>query len=296
MHGESHTGWRAELRLSFVRDAARTALFERSHHGPLRVQRPFYPEGPGVCHLYVLHPPGGLVAGDQLQLRASVQPEAHALITTPAAAKLYRTHHQDRLAQQDNVLDVARGASLEWLPQETIAFSGARAALSTRVTLAADARFVGWEILCLGRPVAGERFVAGEVRPSFELSRAGVCTYVERGRYTAGTPLMDAPWGLAGQPVVGTMVCAVPGAAQHVEAARALLAGELGHTGELASAEESPVGWPPAAAVSGWDDLLIARYLGPSGEQARTLFATLWAALRPALLGRPACPPRIWHT
>jgi urease accessory protein len=274
------SGWEATLALSFVRDAARTALHERRHSGPLRVQRPFYPEGGEVCHVYVLHPPGGLVGGDRLRIEVRVERGAHALLTTPAAGKLYRS--QGERASQQQILRVAQGARLEWLPQETIAFEGARAELSTRVELSADAAFLGWEIVCLGRPAAGERFERGELGQSIEILRDERLVYIERGAYRAGDALLSAPWGLAGQPVVGTLVCAVPGASACVEAAR-----------ELAAQAQ----WGPGlAAVSGWDDVLVARYLGPSAEQARELFTALWRQLRPVLLAREASLPRIWRT
>jgi urease accessory protein UreH len=303
--------------------------------------------------VYVLHPPGGVVSGDQLRIRGSVEAGAHALITTPAANKLYRAR-DDRRASVHSTLQVGRGAVLEWLPQETIAFSGARAELSLRVDLEPEARFLGWEIVCLGRPAAGERFTSGALALTLELSRAGKPEYLERGSYEAGAPLLQAPWGLAGQPVVGTMLCATPGASAHVALAREALqdhgstyeaaaengpiaagsasisaqgspistravvapetaaeGGERGagsiesesvlHRGEWAAPGHAWVAqpasaWPVPVAVSGWDDYLVARYLGPSAEQARKLFAALWAALRPAAIGCSACPPRIWHT
>ena len=77
-------GWRAELSLGFTaepvvdgpRDGAPAApltrLTTRAHRGPLVVQRPFYPEGPGVPHVYLLHPPGGIVGGDSLRVEVSV--------------------------------------------------------------------------------------------------------------------------------------------------------------------------------------------------------------------------------
>lgn len=276
-------GWAAELDLSFVRSGARTALRGRSHVGPLRVQRPFYPEGDAVCHVYVLHPPGGLVAGDRLQIRVQIARGAHALLTTPAAGKLYRSANGERRAGQQQSLRVAAGGVLEWLPQETIAFDGARSELRTRVELEGDARFVGWEVLCLGRPAAGERFTHGEVRPSLELVRDGRVVYLERGAYRAGSAVMDAAWGLAGQPVVGTLLWAAAGAGAQVEGAREVIA-------QYALEPEA------RAAVSGWGDVLIARYLGPRAESARELFASIWSALRPALLGRAPNAPRIWRT
>src|SRR5580765_6083218 len=80
-------GWQAELALRFAHRGARTVLASRHQRGPLMVQRPFYPEADGVCHTYVLHPPAGIVGGDQLNLSVTLEAGAHALITTPAATR-----------------------------------------------------------------------------------------------------------------------------------------------------------------------------------------------------------------
>jgi urease accessory protein len=271
------TGWEAQLKLSFVRDGARSVLHERVHTGPLRVQRPFYPEGDGVCHVYVLHPPGGLVGGDRVHLDVSAEAGVHVLLTTPAAGKLYRS--AGSLSEQMQTLRVAAGALLEYLPQETIAFDGAHGQLSTRVELSGDARFMGWEMLCLGRPAAQERFTRGTLGQSIELSRDGRVSLHERGWHVGGSAALSAPWGLANWPVLGTFVCAAHDAASCIERAREVALPSVG-----------------LAAMSGWDDLLVARYLGPSVEQGRAFFVELWSVLRPVLLGREACAPRIWRT
>lgn len=275
----SGSGWQAQLELSFARDGAHTRLRDRRHSGPLRVQRPFYPEGAGVCHVYVLHPPGGVVAGDLIELSVTVEPGAHALVTTPAATKLYRSGGAS--ARQLQTLRVAAGATLEWLPQETIAFDGAQVELATHVELEPGARYLGWEVLCLGRPAAQERFARGTLCSALELSRAGQLHYTERGVYSGGSAVLTEPWGLAGQPVVATLLCVDPGVSACLAAARELTA--------LIAA-------PARAAVSCWDDLLIARYLGPSVEQARSLFSALWSQLRGQLQQRAVSAPRIWLT
>jgi len=282
----SASGWKAALDLSFVRDGERTALSERRHSGPLRVQRPFYPEPSGVCHVYLLHPPGGVVAGDELRIEARVASGAHALLTTPAANKLYRSPEPQLQATQVQRLCLSAGARLEWLPQETIAFRGARAQLSTRVELSGDARFVGWEIMCLGRPAADERFDRGVLRPQLEVYRDGRLAYVERGLYEAGSPLMDAAWGLARQGVFGTLCCVAPNAARQLERVRARLA-------RFDTAAHSGM---PRLAASAWDDCLLVRYLGQSAEEARIGLAAAWAELRPEIMGVEAVVPRIWRT
>ena len=277
--GEIDEGWEAKLELRFAAGAARTELIGRRHVGPLRVQRPFYPESSGACHVYILHPPGGVVGGDKLALNVDVGARAHALLTTPAATKLYRSAGARSDVRQ--TLRVEGDACLEWLPQETIAFSGALAELTTRVELSAGARFLGWEVLCLGRPAAGEQFARGEIGQRIEVVRDGQLLYRERGKYRAGSPLLRAPWGLQGQPVVGTFVAAGGALAPHLPQLRAAL--------EV----EPSVG---LAAISCMGELTVARYLGGSTEDARASFARLWEVLRPLLCEHPAHAPRIWAT
>src|SRR5712671_2379682 len=200
-------GWGASLALTFARagDDA-TMLATRRHVGPLAVQRPFYPEGRGVCHVYILHPPGGIVGGDRLRVDVGVGAGAHALLTTPAATKVYRS--AGARAQQRQHLHIAAGATLEWLPQETILFDGAHVDLGTRVDLAAGGRFLGIETLCFGLPARAEGFARGRCRQSLELWQDGRPLLCERGRFDGDAPVSAARWGLAGAPVLGTLLSA----------------------------------------------------------------------------------------
>jgi len=275
---EHRSGWDARLELGFSRIAQRTVVSRRRHHGPLLIQRPFYPEQDGTCHVYILHPPGGVVAGDTLSLDVEVEAEAAVLITTPAATKFYRSSGLS--GRQLSRLTVASGARLEWLPQETIVFDGARADIQTRVELAADAHFLGWDMLCLGRPAAAERYLRGHTAQRFEVYRSGRPLWVERASYAAGGELLDAPWGLAGHPVVGSLVCAaaqVDGLLEQVRRAGCELAREC-------------------FAATHLDGVLVCRYLGESAEQGRAAFEAVWTLLRASLWDSPASPPRIWLT
>lgn len=277
----SPTGWQAHLSLDFQCRNTHTVLGRRSHQGPLQVQRPFYPEGESVCHVALLHPPGGVVGGDELRIDVSVDAGAHALVTTPAAGKFYRS--AGPFARQTQLLTVAPGAALEWLPQENIVYNGARVHALTRVELRGDARFLGWEIFCLGRPAAGEHFTAGAYRQDFELWRDGAPLYLEQGRYAGGNAVLDAAWGLRGQPVSATLICAgsVPNVVDAIRSGWEEW--QLTGDGELAT-------------VSQLDGVLICRYLGPSTARARRFFTLAWGLLRPALLNRPPCPSRFWNT
>eukprot|EP01133_Synstelium_polycarpum_P023898 gene23898-28665_t len=150
----AHSAWQAELRLGFALHDGVSRLVERTHSGPLRVQKPLYPEGDGVCHAIIIHPPGGVVGGDQLAVHATAGEGAHALLTSPGAAKWYRAN--GHVSGQHVVLRAGSGAAIEWLPQESIFFDQACVRLRHEVELASDAGYIGCDIVCLGRSASGE--------------------------------------------------------------------------------------------------------------------------------------------
>lgn len=271
-YGDVGQGWQAHLRLGFRRGPDRTVLAERERKGPLGVQRAFYPEG-DHCHLYLLHPPGGVAGGDRLEIETKVTEGAGALVTTPGATKFYRSVGPE--ARQEQHLRVTGGA-LEWLPQENILFPGAHAVLSTTVGLEDDARFVGWEINCLGRPVNDERFEQGRAEFRFRLLKDGLPLLIER-QVVEGKASLNGAANLRGHPVFGSLYA---------------YAGDAGLLKTVREAMDEPA----EIGLTLVDGLLIARYLGDSTEQCRKLFARIWALIRPKVIGRAPCAPRIWNT
>ena len=282
-------GWRARLALDIgIGDGgARTSVRHARHEGPLRIQRAFYPEGAdGPCHVYVLHPPGGMVSGDALSLDVHVAERAACLLTTPGASKFYRGRsyaraaHGPSAATVSQTFRVADDAQLEWLPHETIVFDGAAASARTAVELTRRATYVGWDMLCLGRPAAGERFCRGELRTELTIAREQSLVFVERGHYRGGDSILDAPWGLRGFAVYGTLVVASPRA-------------EARWVDEVREHVTVDAGLFAVTLVAG---VLIARFLGPSTREGRLLFERTLSVLRPHYAGREHVRPRIWST
>lgn len=268
---DDHAGWSAHLQLRFVQRDGVTRLGARKHFGPLLVQRPFYPEG-SPCHVYILHPPGGIVAGDRLELDIHLEAGSHALLTMPGASKFYRSIGPTaRLAQR---FHLAAGSTLEWLPQDSIFFSGARASLDSRFTLEPGARLLAWETLCLGRPVMNETFSQGALDSRLRIDLPGDDPgLLERLRIEGGQLAK-----VGGYPLIATF-CAAP-ADQHIlETVREALAG-------LAN--------PAGATLLG--QLLVIRLLDHDNQHLQLTLQRLWHVLRPAVLGLAACPPRIWAT
>ena len=263
--------------MRFERTGGRTVLVDRRHSGPLVVQKALYPEGAAVCHAVIVHPPGGIAGGDRLEIEAALEAGAQALITTPGATRWYRS--AGPAAAQTARLRVAAGASLEWLPQETIFFEGCRAANRVEFELAPGARLLAWEIACLGRLRSRERFASGDAFHSLSLRVDGRLCWTERGRLVAGDRALDSGVGLGGHSVFGTFLAAAPGL----------------DTGLIAACRRSKPS-SGEAAMSLLPGVLVARYLGSSSESARIYFSALWRVLRPALVGREALEPRIWKT
>lgn len=257
----------------------RTVVSRQRHEGPLTVQRPFYPESDGTCHVYVLHPPGGVVGGDSLSVVVTCEAATSALITTPAANKFYRSN--GHTATQYNELTVQGDACLEWLPQETILFDGASVHSSTKVHLAGEAGFFGWEIVSFGRPACDEKFVTGRFRQHFEIWQGTEPLLIDRITLQNCAEVLNGAWGLRKQPVMGLMtvvnrdVCVL-------EEAQGLVRDMLEDVRRT------------SVTVAG--GVLLCRCLDTSAMAIRDWFIKIWKAIRPVTLGKKPCEPRIWAT
>ena len=286
--------WHARLEVGVALRGDASVAVHRRHVGPLRLQKPLYPEGPGVAHLLLIHPPAGIAGGDRLEIDIAVAADARALVTTPGAAKWYRS--DGARAHQVVTLGVARGACLEWLPQESIVFDRADVATSTTIACERGAACIGWDIVVLGRRAAGERFERGSMRQDLSLSSEGRVVWRERTRLAGADALIASPVGWGGQCVTGVLwAWGATLADDALERCRAL------------AMARSQAG----ITVLG-DGLVVARALSDSAESVRELFHELWTIIRPAIgaatqpATRPAAPPesagrratlpRIWAT
>ncbi|MDI9244582.1 urease accessory protein UreD [Marinobacter sp. CHS3-4] len=276
--------WAASIQLGFEAREEQTKQITRmtriSHKGPLRVQRPFYPEGKtGCCHVYLLHPPGGLVSGDSLGIDVSVGAGAHSLLTTPAAAKLYKADRNGVAWGQHTSLNVAKDGVLEYLPQETLAFNGSRGEQTTTIELESGAKCIGWEVLALGRPVGDLPFVTGHLEQRFSLSLDGKPLWLERQILDPTHPRFQGKWGQGGATVQATLwVVGLEDEAGAIEAIREQL-------------PESK-NW----AVTRRRGVVLLRYLGNERNEAWKTCQSAWEILRPLLTGHSAVVPRIWLT
>ncbi len=275
-------GWQGSLSLDYRRSDGRTVVSDR-HDGPLRVLKSLYPEGPRTCHSVLVHPPGGIVGGDTLAIAIDVGPDAHALVTTPGATRFYRS--TGALASQSTSIRAATGARLEWLPLETIAYSGCIAQNAIRFELDAGAETIGWDLTALGLPASDQPFVAGSFSQSIEFPGR----WLDRGTLRGDAPaLLDSPLGWAGMRVLATLwfAAGTPIAEARrdalLDAARALAEGD--------ALQRTTGATSPHAGV------VVLRVLAPNVEPAMALLARVWSAWRRTAWQLEASAPRVWRT
>ena len=284
-------GWSARLNLRFesreVLGSSRTVMTERNHFGPLRILKPLYPEGHDICHGVVVHPPGGIVAGDSLAIDVQVAAHANALITTPGTQKWYRS--SGKLATAVTRLCVADGATLEWMPQETMVFDGAWVEQVLDVTLAPGARFFGWEMLCLGRTTRGERFTTGEFRQRIRLLRLdadahqGAPMWRESMVLVGDDALLTSALGMRGLPVIAT--------------AWIVFLPETQDSATLLSEIRTVLSDAPLAATSSPEPgLIVVKAIGDATESVRNFLIAVWSKIRMQVFRRTPELPRIWST
>jgi len=272
----------ASIVLTFDKDAGKSRLALRQHFGQLYVQKPFYPEGPEVCHVVLVHPPGGVVGGDRLEITNHVGSDANVQITTPGAAKWYRSN--GHISYQKVTFDVKTGGAMEWLPQETIFYDDAQVELVQYVNLEKKSTYIGCEIFCFGRTAYGESFDSGRIRQKFSIRRDNKLIWYEQLNLLGGDKAMRSSHVLANKTVCATLL-AVSDAIHSNDLINALReqAAAIINDGEV-------------LGVSQVKSVVVARYLGNSSEVARAVMLKLWDVLRPTLLGRVAEVPRMWNT
>ena len=274
-------GWHGRLNLVYANRDGSTQIIHNQMQAPLKVQRPFYPEGKEICHSVILHTAGGVVGGDRLSSNFHLQPNAKALITSAAASKIYRSTGLE--SQQNIDIKLEPGANLEWLPQETIVFDGAIYQQNLRVELAPQASILLWEITRFGRTARGEKFLSGKWRSHTEIWQQNRPLWIDRQLLIGGDKMLESPHGLAGKPVVATLtLVGEPITTELLEKVRALPSEATINPGN------STIG------VTRIPNGLLCRYRGSSTAAARDWFVGIWQLLRLSFSERPCCLPRVW--
>jgi urease accessory protein len=272
--------WHAQLGLDYCVEAGRTVA-RHTHTGPLRILQSLYPEGDAICHNVLVHPPGGLVGGDTLDINVQAKTGAHGLITTPGATRFYRSDGPP--ARQATHLQLDNAARLEWLPLESICYSGCIAENHLTLDLASGSELMGWDIIALGLPHANQPFVLGSLRQHIELP--GV--WLERSTIDASdTRLLNSPAGMGGFRCMGTLffVSGTPLSRERRQLALDSVRADI--NGHLLA--------PTAGATSPHAKVVLVRVLAPVVEPVMDLLRTLRNTWRAQMWAKTPSSPRIW--
>ena len=272
--------WHAQLSLHYTAEAGRSVA-RHAHTGPLRILQSLYPEGDHICHNVLVHPPGGLVGGDTLDLQVRVGTGSHGLITTPGATRFYRS--DGPWATQTTQLALEDGARLEWIPQEALCYDACQARNTLRLQLAPGAECLGWDVTALGLPMAQLPFTRGRLEQHLEIP--GV--WLERGQIDASDALlMNSPAGLAGHRCLATLFFAS--------------GTPLSRTRREVLLDSARACWnahplaPTAGATSPHPTLVLVRVLAPHVEPAMQLLRSIRRVWRAEQWAKQASDPRIW--
>ncbi len=292
---QNHTAlkhWQARLNLDFAKQHQRSFLTKNLHVGPLVLQKTLHPEGEGVCHGVVIHPPGGVAGGDALTINVNVDEGAHALLTTPGAGKWYKANGQQ--ASQQLQFNLQKNACFEWLPQENILFDGSAVKFSAEINLASEANYAGWEILCFGRQAQKEIWKTGHLHQNLAIKRENKLIWNEQTFLKPDQALLQSIVGLNQQAVSASFVVAA--GAVPVEVLNACRQVKVN---EIQLNEKQPnlaLELHARYGVTALPQIFSARYVGQSAQSARHYFEQLWQILRPWYAGREVTRPRIWNT
>lgn len=273
----SLAGVHGVAKIGYAADGGTSRLAVLDQRSPLRVlfPRPVAGDPPTAA---LVTTSGGLVGGDRLDVAVTVRGNAAALVIGQAAEKVYRSLGSDCLV--DVALGVSAGGWLEWLPQETILFDGARLRRQTALDVAADGRALAGEMLVFGRVARGETVTHGLVRDAWSVRRDGRLVWAD-ALHMDGDDIaycLGAEAGFAGARACATAVYVGPDAAGHLDLARGLVARD---------------GVRAGATVCG--SVLVARWLGADPGAVRAAFEVFWTGFRAAVAELPPRLPRLWH-
>jgi urease accessory protein len=284
--------WLASLFLEFSLTPSGSQLTRTKRNGPLSVQKAFYPEGRDCAHIYLLHPPAGIVSGDELRVKIQVNAQAHCLVTTPGANRFYRAREDLTIGDSKQIqqceLVLAEQAKCENFPLETIVYEGADGFNTVDVHLKNDSAYLGWDITCLGLPSAGKLFEQGSYIQLNRVYCEDTLIYHDRIAINPSNQIHKHMAGLNNHSVFGTFMAYAP-KGQILDTENKTLVEQLR---DCMTAEEAA----HKISITQIRDLLVIRYLGQHAEECKALFVQLWQIIRPLYLNKRATIPRVWHT
>ena len=266
--------WQALLHLEFKADSlGKTVLSRNLHQGPLMVQKPFYPEK--CCHVYMLHPPGGIAGTDSLKFDCIVEPNCHVLVTTPGATKFYKTDGQ--ISEFNQVFKLNNGASLEYLPSQNIFYKGTHTKVNTSFYLEQNAKFAFRDVSKCGMKDEENPFLDSSFFNTIKIYQDNTLVLKETC-FIEGMEDFKALAAIFNHPYIGTFICN--------KVSEETLS-KLQNLLDLNAYQ---------ASIGMVDNFLIARFLGDDNQSIENTIVEIWKTVREEVIGLPPCLPRIWST
>jgi urease accessory protein len=290
--------WQADIAIRLSHSKYGTRLSHCQHRGPLYIQKPFYPEGKHHAHLYLLHPPAGIVSGDTLTMNLHVDPNAAALMTTPGATVVYKARESNPTQRQIINLHIANNATLEWLPLETIVHNHACFEATPIINMVSSSHFFGWEITSLGLPASDQRFTNGSFKQRYQIVVDGKNEFIDQMKIDDSNRhiLLASKAGMQNRMISGFCVFGPVATGNRSEGRHSddqlerLRQQQLEQQAQSNTDRNSDY----QSSITRLGNFYVGRYLGGSAEQARKQFTLWWSVARQEMLGKEACTPRIW--
>jgi urease accessory protein len=251
-----------------VRHVAGASRPERVHEaGMLRVRFPNAARR-DTLDAVIVNTAGGLAGGDRAEIAMTAAAQARLTVTTAAAEKIYRSLGPD--TQIAVKLEADAGATLAWLPQETILFDRMRLRRTIDVALARDSNLLMAEAVVFGRSAMGERVTSGSFVDRWRVRVDGALVFADAIHLDGEIAKLLERRAVTSGGVAAATVLKIPGDDQTVAAVRAV---EPACSGEV--------------GVSTWNGLMIARLVAPTDAALRGDLLRILTALS-------TTPPRLW--
>lgn len=276
----SSFNWHGKLEITYQNRDNQTQILSNYSQAPFKIQSPFYPEGKNICHSIILHTAGGMVGSDILSQKITLNDNCKTLITTPSAAKIYKTN--GKIATSNILIKIHDNACLEFLPQENIIFNGAVYQQNYRVELGENSHYFHWEINRFGRTARGEKFTQGDWKSATEIWQKDQFLFGDRQWLPGNEQICNNINGLAGQSIIGTLY----------------LIGELPNYDHIKKQIRSLWNHRKTQGEAGVTHLIkgiLCRYRGNSMDEVKTWFIDVWDILRLHYLDRHKTIPRVWQ-
>lgn len=263
---------RGEARAAFARIGPRTEPARVFETGGLRLR---FPRTTAGCEAVLINTGGGMAGGDRAKTAIVLDAGAEVLFTTQSAEKIYRS--EGETTQVEARVSVGAAACLEWLPQETILFHGARFARRLDVDLAADASLFLVEAVTFGRLAMGERSADANLRDSWRIRREGQLVLAEELRLDHAGAVLDRPAVGRGARAIASILIVARDAQAQLDKIRAALDKACRHDDELLE-----------AGATALDGLVLGRLVSLSPARLRAAVLEVMMALR------ERAAPRVW--